>query len=264
MAGDGSRTPTDLGLPFMDWRERDWYVEAMRAQSDIAWLQQGPSVDGIPRQVASISLIDRATGAPRGAFAATFFLDTLPGMLREAAQAQPGLQSVLFSQQGDVLATSEPIGPERLAAARAAVPTAFSALTPGEPVPWRFEDAGTRYVGGLQGFEVSGDRVWFVGFFVPEDILFQAVYDSQRVALMLGLVLLLLGVVLGAVLSARIARPLRLIAEDLTQIAQFRLSAKPSPHSFVREVAVVADAVDRMKASLRSFGRYVPADLVRD
>ena len=65
-------------------------------------------------------------------------------------------------------------------------------------------------------------------------------------------------------MAVRIARPLRTIADDLLQVAQFRLAPHPSPQSFVREVAVVADAVDRMKASLRSFGRYVPADLVRE
>jgi adenylate cyclase len=65
-------------------------------------------------------------------------------------------------------------------------------------------------------------------------------------------------------MSARIARPLGLIAADLRDVAQFRLSVGPAPRSFVREVATVADAVDRMKASLRSFARYVPTDLVRE
>ena len=47
-------------------------------------------------------------------------------------------------------------------------------------------------------------------------------------------------------------------------MGNFDLSATPMPPSFIEEVAVVGDSVDRMKASLRSFGRYVPTDLVRD
>jgi adenylate cyclase len=68
----------------------------------------------------------------------------------------------------------------------------------------------------------------------------------------------------GHFYSVRISRPLRDIANDLMQVAQFRLTSTSSPQSFIREVAVVADSADRMKASLRSFSRYVPADLVRE
>jgi adenylate cyclase len=92
----------------------------------------------------------------------------------------------------------------------------------------------------------------------------QAVYDTQRMASLMGLGFLVVGLILGTLMAVRIARPLRTIADDLLQVAQFHLAPRPSPQSFVREVAVVADAVDRMKASLRSFGRYVPADLVRE
>src|SRR5262249_25650245 len=98
----------------------------------------------------------------------------------------------------------------------------------------------------------------------PEASLLQAVYDRQRVALVAAAVFLVIGVGLGALLAARIARPLTLIATDLLQVAQFRLSAAPAPRSLVKEVAIVGDAVDRMKASLRSFARFVPADVVRE
>jgi adenylate cyclase len=66
------------------------------------------------------------------------------------------------------------------------------------------------------------------------------------------------------VVSRRISRPIRRIAADLEAVGRFELDTDAAPRSFVREIVVVADAVDRMKASLRSFGRYVPRQLVQD
>jgi len=61
----------------------------------------------------------------------------------------------------------------------------------------------------------------------------------------------------------RIARPIVAIAADFAKVAAFAISREPAPRSFIREVNELADVVDRMKASLRSFARYVPTDLVR-
>jgi adenylate cyclase len=71
-------------------------------------------------------------------------------------------------------------------------------------------------------------------------------------------------VALAVRLSQGVARPLGLLASDLARVGQFELSERPAPRSAIREVVVLGDAVDRMKASLRSFARYVPAEVVRD
>src|SRR5215469_8951763 len=93
--------------------------------------------------------------------------------------------------------------------------------------------------------------------------LLREVYESERTSFATGVAFLVLSLCLATVIAFRISRPLHAIADDLMEVAQFHLASTPSPQSFIREVAVVADSADRMKASLRSFGRYVPADLVR-
>jgi adenylate cyclase len=61
-----------------------------------------------------------------------------------------------------------------------------------------------------------------------------------------------------------VAGPLNAVARDLERVGRFELSPGPSPSSFVKEIAVVGTAVDRMKAGLRSFSHYAPTEIVRD
>jgi adenylate cyclase len=61
-----------------------------------------------------------------------------------------------------------------------------------------------------------------------------------------------------------VAGPLNAVARDLERVGRFELSPEPSPSSFVKEIAVVGAAVDRMKAGLRSFSHYAPTEIVGD
>lgn len=260
---DGTLTPYSVVLPPYDSRLTARYQAAANA-SDLVWTGPLVSTDGIPIMNASIGVWEPTSDALLGVLGAQVFLDELPGTLRQALRQHPGMEGFLFDRQGELLASAHPATGELLAALDAALPEPISTLPLNTPIPLRFQYAGVDYAGALQGFRVAGGLEWFIGAFLPEASLLQAVYDRQRVALLAAGAFLLIGVGLGALLSARIARPLTLIARDLTQVAQFRLSSAPAPRSFVHEVAIVSDAVDRMKASLRSFGRYVPTDLVRE
>ena len=88
-------------------------------------------------------------------------------------------------------------------------------------------------------------------------------YLHAVIAAAVALVALLLAVFAGRSLSSRIAHPIVTIARDLAKVGAFEISRDPAPRSFIREVSELGASVDRMKASLRSFGHYVPTDLVR-
>jgi adenylate cyclase len=260
---DGTRTPYPVMLPAFDARERTYYGPAANT-TDLVWTGPEPAPDGIPVMNASIAVRESTTQSLLGVLLAQVFLDELPTTLRQALDSRPGAEGFLFTREGQLLATAHPASSDLLAPLDAALPTPIPALPLDTPIPVRFDAAGVEYAGAMQGFRVAGGLEWFTGFVLPEATLLQAVYDRQRMALLAAGVLLVIGVSLGALMAARIARPLHQIARDLTQVAQFHLSPAPAPRSFVQEVAVVADAVDRMKASLRSFARFVPGEVVRD
>ena len=80
---------------------------------------------------------------------------------------------------------------------------------------------------------------------------------------MVSLVGVILAIYLGGFIARRVSHPLKLIVQDLSDISDYKISQKAAPTSFIKEIVDLGDSVDRMKASLRSFGKYVPKDLIR-
>src|SRR5262249_16880169 len=89
-------------------------------------------------------------------------------------------------------------------------------------------------------------------------------YDNTRFGVGIGVIALLVAVALGGLLAEHLSGPLRAIVGELEQVGRFKLAPAPVPGSFVHEITVMGNSVDRMKASLRSFSHYVPTELVRN
>lgn len=64
-------------------------------------------------------------------------------------------------------------------------------------------------------------------------------------------------------LAHRIRRPLTALETDMMQVRQFNLESRPAIRSRVIEINRMAQQLEHMKSGLRSFQKYVPADLVR-
>ncbi len=64
-------------------------------------------------------------------------------------------------------------------------------------------------------------------------------------------------------LSQRISQPLSVLAQATARIKFFDLESPVRVHSRLIEVGQMSDAIENMRTGLRSFKKYVPADLVR-
>lgn len=263
--------PTGQRVPFFrevrggyDPRTRDWY-EAAVAAPGVTWTEPFEFNEGRLGITAARALRDGASGALRGVFTADFFLDDISSFLVELTRGR-NVRIIVLSRHGQAIASSLPATEKVdaiLASGIRALPMDLAALPIGQPVLLAFEHDGVRYDAAFQAFTVTGGLEWATGVLVPEAEFLAAVYQNLRFAVGIGLLFLVLALALGSLLAHRIAGPLGQIAGDLAQVGQFKLSAAPSPTSFVKEIAVVSDSVDRMKASLRSFSHYVPTELVQ-
>jgi adenylate cyclase len=110
---------------------------------------------------------------------------------------------------------------------------------------------------------VKGDIGLQLAVVVDRADITAGVYREMLIAGGVAFAFTAVAIVFGIILSSRISRPVTAITRDLAKVGAFSISRDPTPKSFVREINELGISVDRMKASLRSFGRYVPTDLVR-
>jgi len=114
-------------------------------------------------------------------------------------------------------------------------------------------------------FPEHGGVDWTVLVVTPEAEMFAAVRAQAWQTLGIAAVAALLALLAGTVFSNRISGALRSIATDLERIGRFELDGETQGgQSFVREVNDMHETAQRMKASLRSFGKYVPREVVRE
>ncbi len=143
------------------------------------------------------------------------------------------------------------------------LPDGIMGLETGQPVFKRVSYKTTDYIVAFEMQEMGESLKWVNAVVVPEKELVGFLDRYVSVALAGIGILLIAALVFAQLLSRRIARPLKIIASDLSKVATFDLTPESAPPTLIREIAVVGDAVDRMKAGLRSFSHYVPTDLVR-
>ncbi len=98
---------------------------------------------------------------------------------------------------------------------------------------------------------------------VPIDFFTGPILELGRDSLLASLAVLVLSVPVFIVVSTYAARSLKKLATEAMAIRDLRLEGPVTVHSKIREIAELAEAMDHMKAGLRTFGFYLPRDLTR-
>lgn len=244
-----------------DPRRRTWYELAV-ASPGVIWTEPYQWTSGA-RGITCTRAV-REGDRVRGVLTADFRLDALSDFLAGLEIGETGRAFLIDRRgritagpkdeqaRGAVKAVLDELGMERLAA-----------LEGGRPhfIPVDFE--GERTAAAVQFFRLEGGLEWASLVAVPEREFLGAVRMNLRWTAGVAVLSLLLALVLGAYLTAAVVRPLQSVSEDLARVAEFELSDEPAPGTFVREIAQVGEAAAAMKAGLRSFGRYVPKEVVR-
>ncbi len=251
--------------PGYDPRRQGWYRQAI-ASDGVVWTEPFEFNEGVMGITAALAVRAPGVAEPLGVFTADFFLDDVSRFLDNLADSTraPTTRVLVVTRGGELLAGSEHWPTDEVSQIVAAVPGGLEQLEVGTPGSVFLDLAGVPYAGAFQAFRVAGGVEWIAGVLIPEEQVHQVVYENRRDAVRLGLVFVLVAVVLGWFVADRIARPLHAISLDLREMAHFKFPTRRAPTSLVEEIAVVSDSVDRMKASLLSFGRYVPTELVQD
>jgi adenylate cyclase len=109
-----------------------------------------------------------------------------------------------------------------------------------------------------------GDARWLVGMVVPR---FEVMHDVRRYALWylatFGGVLLLAALAILPI-ARRASQPLLQLFREAEAVGRLEFAAGPIGDTRILEIRALSGAMSRMKTNLRSFQKYVPAEVVGD
>ncbi len=229
-----------------------------------------------------------STKTLQGVIGADFILDTLCTFLASLRGAREATFFIVEVRDGDtdrVIAHPEPdkimrregshsphseLIPEGaikdpiLSAFLEALPNEISEVSSRLGAPIRFLVEGEAYLGGYTRLVDPSGPHWVICGAVNEAEAMADVRRNNRIYAASAALIFFLAVVTGMWLSARLSRPLQVLAADAGQVGMGVLSASPGRVSFIKEIDCLLKATEEMKAGLRSFQKFVPHQLVRD
>ena len=100
------------------------------------------------------------------------------------------------------------------------------------------------------------------GFVLPEDSMLGDIKHTLNETLALAAGFLALSLVAAWWISRSISRPLVILAQEVDRIRTLDLGDAPAISTSILEVVLIDQSIQNMRKGLRSFRKYVPADLV--
>lgn len=128
----------------------------------------------------------------------------------------------------------------------------------------RFISDNKSYLASFTQFPAEFGKEWLLVAIVLENDFVGTLKANTREIVGVGAVLLVLGTICVAFLAHWIAKPLRLMSGEVQKIQKFDLVGPIAMNSVILEVNELIHSMNMMKRALRTFGMFVPRDLVRE
>ena len=229
---------------------------------------------------ATLGLVGFTVGAPfyadgtlRGVAAADITLDGLSNYLTER-KISPSTLSYILDHQGRVIANSERVKTytshngrvelQHVTSLGNDLPAiAFSFRPRDNERMFSFAHGGTDYIASLTTLPPEFGKRWQL-FVITPLADFTSAFDEQNKRLALfGAIAILLQICIIYFLSSVVSAPLERLALKVTKIQDLEGDNLPPLQSPIREVAVLARAIDTLDSAVKSFAAFVPVGLVR-
>lgn len=130
---------------------------------------------------------------------------------------------------------------------------------------FEFSNSGVNYLASFtmidDGTESGID--WMVGVVVPKSDFSKSIDDMQRNEVFIILFVAFIATFITFYLSKRISAPILAIAQETQRLKEFYQTEPLKINSNIAEIKMMLDAISAMRASLQSFGKFVPKVLVR-
>jgi len=267
LGDDGRRTSLgSLATSGNDPRTRDWYRRAVAAQGRVVWSEPYEFQEGIMGITASVSVEDDSRKDLIGVFTADFSVQDVTTYLSRLIQSRRLLVFV-STVSGKAFAISSGIdvpSSDAFVACQKAISQGSSILADGQPKGFAVRLQGEPYLLTAAPHWLPDGFGFITGVLGSENEFVGSARNNLALTATVGSVAIAIAAIVAIWLSGQLAKPLKTLSRDLELVSKFELSEVPNPGSAFREIAVMIDSSERMKAALRSFGKYVPIDVVRE
>ena len=242
-----------------------WFTDAFQTDEVVV---TGPYQfsEGPMGLTLSMRWVDRA-GRPRGVFTVDFFLDDLSRGL--ASLAGSSGDAVLLDAGGNLLASAGAMRAPDLkdiaVAALEADRDAVLALAAGESLSRDMSIAGASgmFRTSMTRIEVGLGIEWVLVVLDSHAQLFSPLRRLHVAIAAVAVLAVLFGLIAALLLANRLAGPLGELSAEAERIHNFELDEPITSRSSIVELASLIEAMSAMKATLQSFGRFVPKRVVK-
>ncbi|MBL9173263.1 MAG: hypothetical protein JNL10_07010 [Verrucomicrobiales bacterium] len=119
------------------------------------------------------------------------------------------------------------------------------------------------YLGSFDDLERTDDPPWAITMVLPISEVAGGVERNLRWAAFAAALFLTTGALVALWLARRISNPMLLLGAEARAMSRLDFTGAARPFSTIREVRQLEQALGEARVSLRSFQKYVPADVVR-
>lgn len=269
-AGEEISSEQDTAIRY-DPRQRPWYQDALASDQLVKTAPYIFSGTGRPGLTLSQQVLtpDRAT---IGVFGADLSLDSLSAVL---ARHKVGDRSIAFIIDGAGRLIGYPEPGANVSGGQTSL-TIIPAHAAPHPV---VAAAARRHAEGAKRFTMDADGTRYMASFTPLPATFHSDWTIGVIAdtedfvgplrrasvhiLLVGAVIVLLAACGTMLLSRLLTHPIARLIEETVLIRDLALHEPVTVKTHITELTQLNDALDSMKSALRSFGIYVPKELVR-
>ncbi|MEM9400682.1 MAG: adenylate/guanylate cyclase domain-containing protein [Verrucomicrobiota bacterium] len=255
---------TDLEPQPYDPRSRPYYQQALDKQ-ELAWTPPYPFFDNRLVGLSAVLPHRDDSGQFLGVFAIDFLLTEIQDFLRGLKVNQYG-RVFLIHAEGSILGGKH--GDEKDEAfekALEAFKTENQQWKTDQQIQKQISLKDGRFIVSMESLMKEGLPDFYCAIVLPEGVFLQGLRQTTWLTVGLAFIILIVVVGIGARLSFVMSSPIRHITEELRLIADYKIPERTACTKLsksTQEISILADAVDKVKVSLKAFSKYVPQQLV--
>lgn len=254
-----------------DHRLRSWYI-GVRQSVSLYWSDIYIfNTSRMPGLTVVYPFVDN-NGRFYGASASDITMDTMSRFLKESKIGEHGI-AFIISDKGELIAHNDMSQVVRVEGEDLKmvlvddvqdrkIAIAYQIHKNSTKGRFIFDKDGVDYIATFTKFPATFGKNWEVGILVPLDEFISDVNKTQRETFLISLIFLIISTIMVFFLSRRLSKPIVKLAEEASNIRNFKLDGTLDVQSNTYEIQLLNDAIISMRRTLRAFSKFVPRDLV--